>query len=252
MLDELTILGSGGWFPAHGRHTACALIRSGSSAIMIDAGTGISRLVERPDLLAGIKRLDVVLTHFHLDHVSGLAYIPAIRLPAETTLWGPGELLYGVSTQSLVGRLINHPFHPVPVDERQMVIRDLPAGEVELNGVRMDTRRQDRHSAPTLGLRFDDDLAWVTDTAPDPATQSFVSGCRVVAHETWFTSGQPQNPDVHSSAAQAADLAAQAGSEQLLMIHLPPFAASLEDLLDEAHGRFPGAELARDGATVIT
>jgi ribonuclease BN (tRNA processing enzyme) len=47
-------------------------------------------------------------------------------------------------------------------------------------------------------------------------------------------------------------MAAQAGSEQLLMIHLPPFAASLEDLLDEAHERFPAAELARDGATLIT
>ena len=50
MSRTLTILGGGGWFPAHGRHTASALVRDGAHAILIDAGTGISRLVESPEL----------------------------------------------------------------------------------------------------------------------------------------------------------------------------------------------------------
>jgi glyoxylase-like metal-dependent hydrolase (beta-lactamase superfamily II) len=45
---------------------------------MIDAGTGIATLVERPDLLDGLDRLDILLTHFRLDHVAGLAVLPRL------------------------------------------------------------------------------------------------------------------------------------------------------------------------------
>jgi len=173
MLETLTILGGGGWFPAHGRHTACALLRDGDAAIMIDAGTGVGRLVERPELLDGVTQLDIVLTHFHLDHVAGLAYLPALGLCAQTTVWGPGSLLYGTPTGSLLGSLSHEPFHPVPLEDQEIDVRDLPPGEIELAGVRIALRRQDRHSAPSLGLRFDDAFAWITDTAYDPESAPF-------------------------------------------------------------------------------
>src|SRR3984893_11138035 len=153
MLETLTILGGGGWVPAHGRETACALLRDANSAIMIDAGTGVGRLVERPELLDGVQRLDIGLTHFHLDHVAGLAYLPALGLCEQTTVWGPGKLLYGTATHSLLARVSHEPFHPVPLEDQDIEVRDLPAGEIELAGVRIAMRRQDRHSAPSLGLR---------------------------------------------------------------------------------------------------
>src|SRR5437588_410003 len=83
MLSALTILGGGGWFPAQGRQTACALLRDGDSAILIDAGTGVGRLVEQPELLDGIEQLDILLTHFHLDHIAGLASTPAPGICAQ-------------------------------------------------------------------------------------------------------------------------------------------------------------------------
>ncbi len=75
------------------RRARCS--ESVTRAIMIDAGTGVSRLVERPDLVDGIESLDILLSHFHLDHIAGLAYLPAIELSSRTTVWGPGKLLYG-------------------------------------------------------------------------------------------------------------------------------------------------------------
>lgn len=189
MFERLIVLGGGGWFPAHGRHTACALLRNGSAAVMIDAGTGVGRLVERPELLHGVERLDIVLTHFHLDHVAGLAYLPALNLTCETTVWGPGATLYGTTTEALIDPLYSEPFHPVTFGRQRIAIRDLPAGEVELGGTRVHTRRQDRHSAPTLGLRFEDELAWITDTAFDPGRSSSppVAGC-------WHTKPGPPPP----------------------------------------------------------
>src|SRR5947209_2584844 len=201
---------------------------------MIDAGTGVGRLVERPDLLAGVEQLDILLTHFHLDHIAGLAYLPAVGLCERTTVWGPGALMYGAQTTTLLEEIASEPFHPVPLSAQEIQVRELPAGEIELAGVRVTHRRQDRHSAPTVGYRFDDELAWVTDTGYDPDTARFAAGCRLLAHEAWFTAAQPRNPDVHSSAAEAAQLADQGGVERLLLIHLPPFERSLGELLHEA------------------
>lgn len=249
-LENLVILGCGGWFPAHNRHTACALLRNGNAAILIDAGTGAGRLVENPALLEGVERLDIVLTHFHLDHISGLAYLPAVGLIPEAAVWGPGATLYDTPTRTLLEPLSHEPFHPVSLEKQQIEVRDLPDGEFELAGTRIETRRQDRHSAPTLGLRFGDSLAWITDTAYDPDTAPFVQGVGTLAHEAWYTSAAPLNPDVHSSAAQAAEVAAQAEVERLLLIHLPPLRQDIVELAIEAQSIVPRSLLAEDGCDV--
>jgi ribonuclease BN (tRNA processing enzyme) len=243
----LTILGGGGWFPAFERHTACALLRNGDSAIMIDAGTGVVRFIEQPELLDGTTRLDILLTHFHLDHIAGLAYLPALGLCEQTTIWGPGKQLYGTTTKELLARVSRQPYHPVPLEQQDIDVRDLPPGEVELGGVTIASRRQDRHSAPTLGFRFGDVLTWITDTAYDPESAPFAEGSELLAHEAWFTERAPRNPDIHSSAAQAAEVAERASVERLVLIHLPPFERSLEPVLDEAQAAVPGAVAATEG-----
>jgi ribonuclease BN (tRNA processing enzyme) len=251
MFDSLTILGGGGWFPAQDRHTACAVLRAGDSAILIDAGTGVGRLAERPELLAGVRKLDIVLTHFHLDHICGLAYLPGMDIAAETTIWGPGLSLYDTPTSTLLDSLAREPFHPVPFSALHIETRDLPRDELEVSGVRIGMRRQPRHSAPSLGLRFNDTLTWITDTAYDPGSAPFAAGSELLAHEAWFTSDRPRNPDIHSSAAQAAQVAIDAEVDRLLLIHLPPFQAGIEPLLREARLEVPGTEPAIDGADVL-
>jgi ribonuclease BN (tRNA processing enzyme) len=217
---------------------------------MIDAGTGIATLVERPELLDGLDGLDILLTHFHLDHVAGLAALPAVGLCPRTTVWGPGRLLYGSPTADVLDRLTHEPVHPVPFEQQDIEVRDLAAGEVELGRMRVAIRRQDRHSAPTLAFRFDDQLAWITDTAYDPASASFAQGCELLAHEAWFTTAEPRNADIHSSAAQAAKVAADAETDRLLLIHLPPFHRTIDQLLVEARAVYPHVEPAIDGMGV--
>lgn len=251
MFDSLTILGSGGWFPAQGRHTACAVLRAGENAILIDAGTGVGRLAERPELLAGVQKLDIVLTHFHLDHICGLAYLPGMSLAAQTTIWGPGLALYETPTGALLDSLAREPFHPVPFSVLRIETRDLPKDELELSGIRIAMRPQPRHSAPSLGFRFNDTLTWITDTAYDPDSARFAAGCELLAHEAWFPSAQPRNPDIHSSAAEAARVAADAEAERLLLIHLPPFEAGVGALLHEAQQVMPATEVALDGADML-
>jgi ribonuclease BN (tRNA processing enzyme) len=242
----LSILGGGGWIPAHGRHTACALLRQGENAIMIDAGTGVARFIERPELLSGVSRIDILLTHFHLDHVAGLAYLPSIGLCEQTTIWGPGKLLYDTPTHVLLDQVSREPFHPVPLERQDIEVRDIGPGELELGGVRITHRRQDRHSAPTLGFRFNDTLTWITDTAFDPDSAAFAEGSEFLAHEAWYLASAPRNPYIHSAAAEAAEVAAKAGVERLALIHLPPFERSVEPVVEEAQATVPGAVAAID------
>ena len=113
-----------------------------------------------------------------------------------------------------------------------------------LEGVQQ--RTQGRHSAPTLAFRIDDALAWFTDTAYEYDSVTFASGRSLVAHEAWFESASPRNPEIHSSAADAGRVAQGAEAERLLLIHLPPFQASLDGLLRDAHDQFEHAALAHD------
>ena len=216
---------------------------------MIDAGTGVSRLIEDPELLSGTARLDILLTHFHLDHIAGLAYLPALGLCEHTTVWGPGQLLYGTPTAELLDQVSRQPFHPVPLEQQDIDVRDLPAKTVELGGVTVATRRQDRHSAPSLGFRFGDVLTWITDTAYDPDSGRFAEGSQLLAHEAWFTEQAPRNPEIHASGAQAAEVALEAAVERLVLIHLPPFEASIAPLLAEAQAEAPDAVAATDGVS---
>ena len=70
---SITPLGTNGFIPTHGRQTQCYLVRRNGAAFLLDAGTGLGRLLEAPlaSALRGCERLEIVLTHYHLDHPSG-------------------------------------------------------------------------------------------------------------------------------------------------------------------------------------
>ena len=78
----------------------------------IDAGTGVERLVSDRSLLDGVAQLDLVLTHFHMDHVAGLAYFPGLRGAGgcPPRLWGPAATVFGLSTDEVLRRAFMPPF----------------------------------------------------------------------------------------------------------------------------------------------
>src|SRR3954468_12024894 len=117
MLAAATILGSGGFVPTGTRETSSLLMLSADhddAALVIDAGTGLRRLItDREALLGGRTRLEVLLTHFHIDHVCGLAYLTELIDEFDITIRGPGEALYDMPTASALSRLFAPPIMPV-------------------------------------------------------------------------------------------------------------------------------------------
>lgn len=242
---DLLLLGSGGWIPTSARATCSALIRSNDHAILIDAGTGIGRLVEEPSLLRGSKHLDIILTHFHLDHVVGLGYLPALDLAERARLIGPGTLLYGTPTTEILARLIAPPLFGSELEEVVAGVDEINDPALPLGPCALQFRVQERHTDPTLAIRIGDELTYCTDTAYDEGNVEFARGSRILAHEAWCTEDDPRDLDTHSSARQAADIARNAGVGELVLIHIRP-GADESRLTEEANSAFAPVRAGRD------
>jgi ribonuclease BN (tRNA processing enzyme) len=240
-----TLLGSGGWIPTSRRETCCALLREGSHALIIDAGTGIQRLVEDHELLAGVESADLVLTHFHLDHVVGLSYLPAVPLPVPPTIWGAGQLLAGVPTSSLLGRLLGEPFSSAPLSEFAVAVREIENDEFETGPFPIATRVQKLHAVPTLALRIGDLLTYCTDTAADQGNVGFAAGSHVLLHDAWYAQARSDDGN-HSAGGDAGRIAREAGARRLVLIHVNPLQDSDETLATSARNEFAEVEVGVD------
>src|ERR671919_3146804 len=67
---SVVFLGTGGSVPSARRATACVLLRSGGSRILVDAGEGAQRQMINSTGLVQVD--DIYVTHFHADHYLGL------------------------------------------------------------------------------------------------------------------------------------------------------------------------------------
>jgi ribonuclease BN (tRNA processing enzyme) len=99
----------------YGGNTTCLRIMSQclppDTALLIDAGTGI--VPASCDLLKeGIKRILLLMTHYHHDHTQGLPLAPhtfAKAIPIE--VYGPRE--HGVGPRQAFETIMSAPFFPV-------------------------------------------------------------------------------------------------------------------------------------------
>ena len=248
-MDRAVLLGSGGEMPTGRRETCAALLREGDRAVLIDAGTGTRRVVSDRGLLEGARRVDVVLTHFHMDHVCGLLYLSVVDLPL--VVWGPGRALYGRPTAEILERFISPPLSAHPLGALADAVEELPLGEAEIGPFALRTRRQDSHSHPTLALRFGDDLVYCTDTGGEDATAEFAGSARVLCHEAWFERDPDDDEPAHCSAPRAARLARDAQVGRLVLIHLDPSMPDHSAVLAAARREFEETVLGEDGLDVL-
>ncbi len=64
----------------YGGNTSCVAVRGREgTVIVLDAGTGIRRMAATID--ASVRRVDVLLTHLHMDHIQGLGFFAPLYRP---------------------------------------------------------------------------------------------------------------------------------------------------------------------------
>jgi ribonuclease BN (tRNA processing enzyme) len=242
---KLVLLGTGGYFPTSQRHTACLMLPE--VGVVLDAGSGMCRLGQ----VLATDRLDVFLTHAHLDHVAGLTYLVNVVPPEvlkKTTIHGAGDKLEAVREHLFADLIfpVPPPFRFEPLD-----------GTCALpDGGRL-SHYPLKHPGGSLGFRLDwpaQSLAYVTDTTAQAAAVYVekIRGVDLLVHEAYFADDSNDLPAItgHSSLIHVAEVAKSANVGRLVLVHIAPTRDDGGFDLSEARTIFGSIEIGRDQMTI--
>jgi phosphoribosyl 1,2-cyclic phosphodiesterase len=148
----------------YGGNTSCLqLTLSDGRVLVLDAGSGIRNLGLR--LAARARRIDILLTHLHLDHIQGLMFFAPLFMPdAEIVIWGPPA---PETLSERLARYLSPPLTPLHLHElpARISFRACPKGEWEIGPARIQAAPV-AHPGPTLGYRIsegDTSLCYIPD-----------------------------------------------------------------------------------------
>jgi ribonuclease BN (tRNA processing enzyme) len=130
-------------------------------------------------------------------------------------------------------------------------VNELRAGDQQVGPFAVRASAQLRHWTPSAGLRIGDELALVTDTPYERSSARLANGVRHLLHEAWSSSRAPIYSNRDATAADAAQVAQEAGATALTLIHLNPALPDLSILLDDARTKFERVELGEDEMVLV-
>jgi phosphoribosyl 1,2-cyclic phosphodiesterase len=222
----------------YGGNTSTVEVRAKDGTVLVlDAGTGIRRLgLQLPPAL---PRIDILLSHLHMDHIQGLGFFGPLYDPrVDIHLWGPAS-----STMSLEARLARYlspPLFPVHLrDLPRLTCHSVPRPAFDIGPFRIESALV-CHPGATVGYRIEGDggsLAYLSDhepalglgTGPWPEP-AWISGYDLAAnvdlliHDAQYSDGQYGHclGWGHSTYRHAFAFAARAGAAELIPFHHDP------------------------------
>lgn len=254
----------------YGGNTACVqVVADDGSCLVLDAGTGIRALglAIGPD----VRRVDILLSHLHMDHIQGLGFFePLFRPGLEAHVWGPPS-----ATQDLRARLsryLSPPLFPVRVRDlaSSVTFHNAPEEPTRI-GAFVVTSDAVIHPGPTIGYRIDDGhatLAYLPDHEPAlgvggfPGRPEWTSGHDIAAgvdllvHDAQYFPAERADRVGwgHASTAEVAAFAALCEVRRLACFHHDPSHddATLDRLVAEVAAAVPGIDVlgAREGGSI--
>ncbi|HSF32958.1 MAG TPA: MBL fold metallo-hydrolase [Candidatus Tectomicrobia bacterium] len=235
----------------YGGNTSCVEVRGDDGTlIVLDAGTGIRRLGEA--LRGEVRRIHLLLTHLHMDHIQGLGFFePLNHSGQEVHIWGPPSTT--LDLRSRLARYLSPPLFPVRFRDLpcRLMFHDVPLGSFAIGSLQVAAAPV-IHPGPTVGYRITEDgvsLAYLPDHEPAlgarrfPGEPDWTSGLELAArvdlliHDAQYTAAEyPHHVGWgHSAIPDAIAFAAKAGAKRLVPFHHHPGHADqlLDRLFDE-------------------
>lgn len=238
-MPKVIILGSSNAVPSKDHENTHLVILGEERTILVDCVSNpIVRLEQACVKLDDLT--DIIITHFHPDHVSG---IPLLLMD----MWLMGRTkplnIYGLhyTLDRLEGLMGFYGWSEWPNFFPVGFFR-LPASEMAFV---MESREFKiysspvHHMIPTIGLRVEckipgKTLAYSCDTEPCEQTVHLADGADILIHEAGGAAFG------HSSAEQAGEIATQAEVGKLYLIHYPTGQFAKKDLASEAGKTYKG------------
>ncbi len=227
---RLIPLGTNGFIPTFNRHTmSFMLLDDSDEVIVLDAGSGLARLLEPgiAELLSSKKRLNIILSHYHLDHVIGLTYLPGVWRDKPTRLFAPSRPHVDAEAVEAVDKLLNPPLFSLPFDQYPGPSELVPVVETGLEiGLHTIEFFGLQHPGGSMGIKIDKRISYITDTVSSERYHDFISGSEYLLHEIWMTREEarsnPMEASRHSTVEDVIDLARTCGVKNLIPIHFHP------------------------------
>jgi phosphoribosyl 1,2-cyclic phosphodiesterase len=234
----------------YGGNTTSVEVRTTSGRIVVlDAGTGIRPLglalaAERPE------RIDLILTHLHLDHVEGLGFFtPLFDSDCAITIWGPHQ--DGSSLRDRVAAYLSPPLFPLPFAQfgSRIEFREVGDETWQLDGLDV-TAAPVAHPGSTLGYRLEEDGSVFTfipdnELGLDPESGlALAAGADLLFHDAQYTPDEyaTRNGWGHTSIEDLPRFLAAADPKRAVMFHHDPTHAdsaleSMQERLRDLTGR---------------
>lgn len=259
-----------------GGNSSCVEVRHKDlPPLVLDCGTGARKLGFK---LVGeqSRQLDLLFSHFHMDHVFGFPFFVPIYTPGyEVRITVPA--FSEEEAREKLSRYLNGVYHPTRLRELPAKVsfravrsgRDFEAGGFTVRSLSLN------HPGGALGYRIEVDgesVAYITDTAPfarpgegvaagkapaktEQRIVEFLRDCDLVVYDTMYDLGEYLEKMTwgHSYPEYAAAICKAAGARHLVLFHHLPDAD--DDDLDRlaAHwseAREPTVSVALEGASV--
>jgi phosphoribosyl 1,2-cyclic phosphodiesterase len=247
----------------YGGNTACAAIElADDQYIVLDCGTGVRHLgtsvaAKRP---GRPKRFDIFLSHYHLDHIEGLALFPPLYDPASTITFH-GFPTGGRPVREILETLIAPPYFPVPLSgvPATVAYRDVDGSRVDVGGMLVDSMTL-CHPDGSVAYRIDHEghrVVFATDhehgtEAVDRQLVEFCRGVDYLIYDATYMQAEYESLRKgwgHSTWYAAVQIARRAEVKSLVLFHHHP--EHTDDQLDAmervAREELPTAKVAREG-----
>jgi phosphoribosyl 1,2-cyclic phosphodiesterase len=266
---ELEFLGVRGSMPVsgddrnkYGGHTLCScIVTSDGEWIIIDAGTGISKL---GDIFASQgkekpQNHHLLLTHFHLDHITGLPFFAPLYSSKVTinfhTPYEPEE------TEEYLSGLMAGRYFPIEFKETpsKKIFKRIPENSFQIGGADISSIPLN-HPQGSVSYKIQDKgktIVLATDTehpekGSDQKLVSFVRGADILVYDAMFTPEEYESGRQgwgHSTWLAGTKVAEEANIGTLYLSHFNPDHSDkqIDDIISLARKRFSQTYGAREG-----